>query len=416
MRYPVLTRKLSGRSVAVASALITVAAVLTAEVYLGAAGTGRARAAPSGSPAAAQPGAPRSADNRPPPATVTLSDSQLGSITVAAVKEREFFAEKEAVGNIDFNEDRNVQVFTPYQGRIIHAFPRLGDEVKERQVLFTIESPDFIAAESNLVSAAATLDQTTSALTRAKGLYALKGIDQNDYETAVANQHSAEGALRAARHAVAIFGKTEAEIDRIVATREIETALIVKSPITGRITARNAAPGLLVQPGNPPAPYSVADLSTMWMLADVPEADGPSFKRGQPVAVAVAAFPGRIFTGKITVIGATVDPNSRRITLRSEIKDPNHELLPGMFATFLIRTGEAVRAPAVPLSGVVREGDGTLSVWVVAADPHRFTRRTVKIGRERDGYDEILDGVKSGETVAVDGAIFLSNILFGGAS
>jgi cobalt-zinc-cadmium efflux system membrane fusion protein len=75
-----------------------------------------------------------------------------------------------------------------------------------------------------------------------------------------------------------------------------------------------------------------------------------------------------------------------------------------------------VHAPAVPLNGVVREGDGTMSVWVVANERHRFMRRTVKIGQQRDGYDEILDGLKSGETVAVDGAIFLSNILYGGAS
>jgi cobalt-zinc-cadmium efflux system membrane fusion protein len=134
--------------------------------------------------------------------------------------------------------------------------------VKKDQILFTIESPDFIAAQSTLIGAAATLDQTASALERAKKLYAVKGIDQNDYETAVANQQSAEGALRAARNAVAIFGKTEAEIDRIVAARQVEKALIVRSPITGRITARNAAPGVLAQPGNPPAPYSVSDLST----------------------------------------------------------------------------------------------------------------------------------------------------------
>jgi membrane fusion protein, heavy metal efflux system len=407
MRYPIFLAKLKPRSAASRQALIAVAAALAVASYFGA-GHGRAAAAPGAPPSAAA--------KAQGPDTVTLSDSQLGSITVTAVKEREFFAEKAAVGNIDFNQDRNVQVFSPYPGRIIQAFLELGAEVKQGQVLFSIESPDFIAAESNLISAAATLDQTASALARAKALYTVKGIDQNDYETAVAAEQSAVGALRAARHAVAIFGKTEAEIDRIVAKREVQTALIVKSPFTGRVTTRNAAPGLFVQPGNPPPPYSVADLSTMWMLADVPEADGPSFKRGQPVTVSVVALPGRVFTGKITVIGASVDPNSRRITLRSEIKDPKHELLSGMFATFVIRTGEPVHAPAVPLSGVVREGDGTLSVWVVTADPHRFTRRTVKVGQERDGYDEILDGVKTGETVAVDGAIFLSNILYGGAS
>jgi cobalt-zinc-cadmium efflux system membrane fusion protein len=87
-----------------------------------------------------------------------------------------------------------------------------------------------------------------------------------------------------------------------------------------------------------------------------------------------------------------------------------------MFATFVVRIAEPARAPAVPLNGVVREGDGTMSVWAVGSDPHRFTRRTVKIGEQRDGYDQILDGVSPGERVAIDGAIFLSNILYGGAS
>ena len=377
--------------------------------------------APSGADAAAapQPGpqiAPTGAGAASNADSVKLTDAQLSAIKTGAVTKREFLIENNAIGSIDFNEDRTVQVFTPYQGRIIAAFLNLGDPVKKDQVLFTIESPDFIAAESTLISAAATLEQTRSALTRARDLYAVKGIDQNDYETAVANEQSAEGALRAARDAVAIFGKTEGEIDRIIAARRVESALVVKSPLTGNITARNAAPGLYEQPGNPPAPYSVSDLSTMWMLANVPESESPSFKRGQSVQVSVTAFPGRVFDGHVTAIGATVDPNSRRVTIRSEVKDPNHELLPQMFATFVIRTGAPVRAPAVPSNGIVREGDGTMSEWVVDADPHQFTRRAVKIGRQQDGYDEILEGVRAGETVAVDGAIFLSNILYGGAS
>jgi len=146
------------------------------------------------------------------------------------------------------------------------------------------------------------------------------------------------------------------------------------------------------------------------------EADSPDFKVGQDVTVSVTAYPGRVFSGKVTRIGATVDPNSRRVTIRSEIKDPKHELVPGMFANFMIRTGQSVRAPAVPLNGVVREGDGTMSVWVVSDDPHKFVHRTVKIGLQRDGYDQILEGLKAGESVAIDGAIFLSNIAFGGVT
>jgi cobalt-zinc-cadmium efflux system membrane fusion protein len=397
------------RLVLLGAAAVAAAAITAAAIYsrLGAK-TASADSGTAASPATIGP----TAD----PDAVQLSDSQLGSIKTAEVAERDFPTQKESVGSIDFNEDMNVQVFTPYQGRIIRTYAELGDDVKKGQLLFTIESSDFIAAQSNLIGAAATLDQTTSALERAKKLYAVHGIDQNDYEAAVAALQTAEGALRAARNAVAIFGKTEAQIDHIVAARQVETALMVKSPITGRITARNAAPGLLEQPGSQPAPYSVADLSTMWMLANVPESDSPAFKLGQQVTVSVSAFPGRLFHGNVTAIGATVDPNSRRVTVRSEIKDPKHELRPEMFATFVIRTGDPAHAPAVPLNGVVREGDGTMSVWVVGNEHHRFMRRSVKIGRQRDGYDEILDGLKPGETVAVDGAIFLSNILFGGAS
>lgn len=410
MRYPIPIPRLNRRHALFSIVTVAVLAAAIAEMYSGSgAKTAGAAAGTAMSPPAA--GSSTSGSDE-----VKLSDSQLDSIKVARVADREFPVEKTAVGSIDFNEDRSVQVFTPYQGRIIQAFANLGDEVKRNQVLFTIESPDFIAAESTLIAAAATLDQAASALTRAKALYAVKGLDQNDYEAAVANQQSAEGALRAARDAVAIFGKTETQIDHIVATRRVEPALVVKSPITGRVTARNAAPGMLEQPGNPPAPYSVADISTMWMLANVIESDSPDFKLGQPVAVSVMAFPGRVFSGRITAIGATVDPNSRRITLRSEIKDPKHELRPQMFATFVIDTGAPVHALAVPLNGVVREGDGTMSVWVVGSDPHHFTRRTVRIGQQREGYDEILDGLKPGETVAVDGAIYLSNILYGGAS
>jgi membrane fusion protein, heavy metal efflux system len=368
------------------------------------------------SPAAAAAGAAATPAPRADPDTVKLSDSQLGSIGTATVGEHEFKLQKRAVGSIDFNQDSSTQVFSPYQGRIIRAYVDLGDEVKKDQVLFTIESPDFIAAESALISSAATRDQTDSALTRAKKLYAVKGIDQNDYEAAVANQQSAEGALKAARAAVAIFGRTEQQIDHIVANRQVDRALLVKSPITGRITARNAAPGLLVQPGNPPAPYSVADVSSMWMLANVPETDSVDLRVGQPVSASVLALPGRTFEGTIGALGAAVDPNTRRITVRAEIKDPKHELRADMFATFFIRTGDPQRSLAVPLSGVVREGDGTLSVWVVGADAHVFTRHAVKVGLQQDGYDQILEGLAPGTTVAVSGAIFLSNILYGGAT
>src|SRR5206468_3975241 len=200
-----------------------------------------------------------------------------------------------------------------------------------------------------------------------------RAVSQKDMEQASSDQQTAEGALRAARDAVRLFGKTDAEVDRIVAERMADPTLVVPSPISGRITARNAAPGLYVQPGNPPAPYTVADISTMWMLANVAETDSPAFKVGQEVQVRVTAFPDRVFDGKITTIGAMVDPNTRRVLVRSEVSNPHDELRSGMFANFVIRTGDPLRSAAVPDDGVVRQGDGTMVVWVTA-DRRRFTR------------------------------------------
>ena len=135
-------------------------------------------------------------------------------------------------------------------------------------------------------------------------------------------QQTAEGALKAARDAVRIFGKTDAEIDQIIATRKIDPALVVPSPLTGQITAMNAPPGLLVQPGTAPAPYTVADISVKWMLANVTESDSPLYHAGQPVEARVMAYPGRVFTGTIAKVYATVDPNTHRLTVRCEIADP----------------------------------------------------------------------------------------------
>jgi len=342
--------------------------------------------------------------------SIDLSDAQLAAVKVEPVGERDFPREKEAVGSISFNQDLEVQVFTPYQGRIIALFAEVGNDVKKGQTLFTIDSPDLLQAESTLIAAAGVMDLTTRNLARLKELYTTRAVSQRDLDQGTSDQQTAEGNLRAARDAVRLFGKSEAEIDRIVAERRADSTLVVPSPIDGRITERNAGPGLYVQPGSAPAPYTVADTDTMWMLANVTEDDSPAFQVGQSVQVRIGAFPGRLFDGTITNVGVSVDPNTRRVLVRSKIKDPQHELRSGMFANFVIGVGAPVRSPAVLLDGVVREGDGSQTIWVTA-DRRRFTRRVVQIGGRRDGYRQILDGVRPGELVATDGAIFLSNML-----
>jgi cobalt-zinc-cadmium efflux system membrane fusion protein len=376
-------------------------------ISIKAGGAANATAAESGGSAARAPAAPPAASGEP---SVELQETQLGFVKVEPAVERAFPVEKESVGSIDFDEDMTLQVFTPYQGRIIGLFAKVGDNVVKGQTLFTIDSPDLLQAESTLIAAAGVLDLTTRNLARLRELYVTRAVSQKDLEQGISDQQTAEGALRAGRDSVRLFGKTDKEIDRIIAERMADPTLVVPSPISGRITARNAAPGLFVQPGSAPAPYAVADISTMWMLANVAESDSPALRKGQEVKVTMMAYPGRVFEGKISTIGASVDPNTHRVLVRSEIEDPAHELRPGMFATFVIRTGDPVRGVAVPLDGVVREGDGTMTVWVTT-DRRRFVKRTVTLGLRRDGYHQIVDGLRPGELVATSGALFLSNAL-----
>jgi cobalt-zinc-cadmium efflux system membrane fusion protein len=342
--------------------------------------------------------------------TLDLSPSQLKAIKIEPAGSYLFPVEKETVGSIDFDDDLSVPVFPPYQGRIIRTLVELGDEVHKGQPLYTIDSPDLIQAESNLIGAAATFELTSKELTRAKDLNGTSGVSERELEQATSDQQTAEGALRSARDAVRVFGKRDAEIDQIIVSRKIDPALVVHSPVSGRVTTRNAQPGLFVQPGNPPAPYTVANVAIKWMLADVLESDIPLFHLGQPVAVKVVAYPERVFRGKVSKIYANVDPNTHRATIRSEIADPRNELRPGMLANFVIRVGNPVEGTAIAANGVVREPDGTITAWVTT-DRRHFSQRVIKTGLRTDRQVQVLEGLQRGELVVSDGAIFLSNML-----
>jgi cobalt-zinc-cadmium efflux system membrane fusion protein len=345
--------------------------------------------------------------------SVELSDKQAATLGIGAVQSRDFDVFKTAVGTIDFNENMLVQVFSQYPGKIVRAFHNIGDDVAQGSVLFAIDSPDLLQAESTLLASAGVLELQKRTLLRLTNLLKAGGSAQKDVDQTTSDQQTAEGNFKAAKDAVRIFGKSDAEIERILDQRKVDSELVVSSPISGRIISRNAAPGFLTQPAAAPAPYTVADVSTMWMIANVIETDAPAYRIDQAVEVRVPAYPDHVFTGRVTAVGATIDPTTHRQLVRSQIDDPEHLLRSGMFASFVIHVGDPVRSLALPSSGIVREGDGTMTAWVTL-DRRRFVRRTVKIGVQQDGWTQILEGLQPDETVVFEGAVFLSNKLLAG--
>jgi cobalt-zinc-cadmium efflux system membrane fusion protein len=365
--------------------------------------------------------AAQTAETAPGEPELDLNEEQAASVKIEKVGKASFVERRQAVGNIDYDQNLLVQVFTPYQGRIIAAFRNVGDKVAKGDPLFTLDSPDLLAAEATLIQNAGLLKLQTATLARAIKMKSFGGASQQAVDQSTSDQQTAEGNLKSARDAVRIFGKTDEEIDAIIAMRKADDhSMVVKSPVSGSIIARNASPGLFVQPGSAPpsasatgatpplAIFTISDLATKWMFANVPENDAPLLKTGQKVLAEVPAYPGREFEGKVVSVGQNIDPATRRVFVRSEVADPEGLLRPGMLANFVILVGQPYNAIAVPVNAVVREGDGTMTVWVTE-NSRRFVRRIVKVGKQQNGFHEILEGLRPGEQVVTDNAIFLSN-------
>jgi len=368
-----------------------------------------------------EPAAVAAASNDPN--TMTVDEGQLQRMRLEPVQVRSFQVEKRAIGRIAFNEDHTTPVFTAYAGRIVRLLAGPGDEVRPGSPLAQIDTPDLVQAENDFINAGSALqksrnqvEQARRVATRAHDLFEVQAIAAKDVEQAQSDlrnaEHdvqAAEGTYAATRDRLRIFGKSDADAAQLEQRRQVDPHMVLTSPIGGTVTSRKVGPGQYVKPDNPDPLFTIADLSTMWLMANVAEADIPLVQEGQMVEVQVSAYPGTSFRARITNVGAAVDPVTRRVSVRAEIANPGRKLKPDMFASFRILTGAQEQAAAVPTGAVVRDGDEA-AVWVVSG-PRRLTRRAVKLGIEQAGVVQILAGLRPGEEIVVDGGVFLSNEL-----
>jgi len=343
----------------------------------------------------------------------------MRALRIEDLHEMDFRAERVAEGRITYNEDRSTPVFSPYNGRVVRALARLGQEVKAGEVLFEIETTDLAAAANDLLSASDGLAKARVALEQARreearqnSLFGARAASQRDVEQArlataqaIADQRTAEASLAAARDKMRVLGRSPAQVTRIEQTRQVDAVVPVLAPISGTVTTRQVGPGQWLSSGAADPVYVISDLSTMWMVAAVREVDAPLIKPGQPVQVTVGALPGQTFDARIATVAAGLDPTTRRMTVRAEVQDPGHLLKPEMFATFRIAVGTGQRAVAVPANALIFRG-ANASVWV-ALDGNRFMLRQIDPGIRSGDMIEVLDGLKPGERVVTGGALFV---------
>jgi membrane fusion protein, heavy metal efflux system len=353
--------------------------------------------------------------------TVRITADQMHQLEIAKVEAAVFRAEKQAIGQIAFNEDASTLVLTPFSGRVTRLIAKIGDAVKRGDPLFEIDSPEVVQAQTDLIAAVQGVDKNKSQLALAKrtfdrqsGLFAAKATSQReleqantDHTAAETDVRTAEGVLNAARNRLRVLGRSDLEVARLEKERLINPLIAITSPLDGTVIARKVGPGQYVRSDSAEPLYSIADLSMMWLKANVPENDIAFVRTGQEIEVRVLAVPDRVFKARIGAIGAASDATTRRVVVRSEIANPDGALKSEMFATFKIVTGSGEPEAAVPVEAAIRDGDLAF-VWVERG-PTLLERRKVKLGIEQNGRLQIREGLQPGERVVVRGAIFVDN-------
>ena len=348
------------------------------------------------------------------------TDTQWGSLKLTPVRQVAFRDERATDGKIAINEDTTTPVFSPYSGRVSRLIAKPGDHVEPGSPLFAIEASEFVQGQNDLVTAVAGVEKAKSRLELAKTVEArqrellairggaLKDLEQaqSDLVSAQGDMRSAEIALAAVRNRLRILGRSDAEIDALEKVDKIGAESIVKAPIGGTVIQRKIGLGQYITVGATDPIFTVGDLSAVWLIANVRESDAPRMKVGQLVEVAVLAYPNRTFNAKLAYVAPALDPVTRRLPVRAEIENPNRELLPEMFATFRIISGQPRLMPAVPANAVIYEG-AQARVWVARPDQKSVVTRSIEVGDTVNGLVEVRKGLQVGETVVASGTLFI---------
>jgi cobalt-zinc-cadmium efflux system membrane fusion protein len=355
------------------------------------------------------------------PGTFRPTDAQWESLKIVPVQLTSFQAEHTTEGKIANDDDTTTPVFSPYSGRVSKLFAKAGDYVKQDTPLLAVEASEFVQGQNDLISAVATLNTARVQLNLARtnekrqhDLYDSKGGALKDWQQSQVDLATAEGgfrsgeiALAAVRNRLRILGKSDAEITAIENAPDrlnMNPEAIVYAPIAGTVTQRQVGLGQYINSAASGASnpvFSIGDMSKVWLLANVREADAPSMQLGQAIEVHILAFPARVSKAKLTYVAAAIDSNTHRLPVRAEVENPDGALKPEMFANFSIITGNAVTAPAVPEEAVIYEGQ-TARVWVAGKDKSLGLRQ-IRTDRTQDGMVEVLAGLQPGESVVTSG-------------
>ncbi|MDH4154076.1 MAG: efflux RND transporter periplasmic adaptor subunit [Nitrospira sp.] len=357
----------------------------------------------------------RSADTTPvanPPAPapsrllrLTAEELSRMQLELSPVAQGEILSHREFPATVQANQNELAEVTALIRGRVVKVHVDVGQDVKKGTLLALLHSVDLGVAEGEHLKAEARLEEAERSHGRARELYENKAVSLAELQRREAAMKAARAESRETRNRLELLGVPREEIDRLDREHTIKADMPLRAPFDGRVITRNITKGEVVETDQ--TLFTVANLTDVWVIGNVPEKDIRFIRKDQTVNVVLAAYPHAIFSGTITYVGDMLDPATRTMSLRVTVPNPDRLLKPEMFAIISVYITSSPDALSIPLAAV-HDGPAGKMVFV-QREAGVFETRTVKLGNEEGDGVRVFEGVQAGEQVVTKGSFALKS-------
>ncbi len=332
----------------------------------------------------------------------TIPADQMSHVQIVTVEPGKLVRELRLTGSVAFNGFETTPVITQVGGPVSRILVVPGEYVHQGQPLLEVSSPDYSQLLASYVKARDSLRVATQNYQRAQDLYAHHAIAQRDLLQAESDQVHAQADSNAAIQGMKVLGIKDP--DSLAKQPAAFSEIPLLAPISGEVVDRLVSPGQVLQAGSTQA-FTISDTRTVWVLANIYQADLAYIHTGDRVTVQTDAYPNT-FHGRISYVSPALDPNTRTLQARIVVDNPGDKLKRDMYVTVNVTAGIIPNAISVPDASILRNDENQPFVYVEAS-PGTFGRRQVTIGQSQSGKTQILSGLAPGEKVAADGSLFL---------
>lgn len=338
------------------------------------------------------------------PSIVTVTPELIKRLTIVTVGESEIAETIRVPARIEVDEQRVARIGAAVTGRLTEIHAELGQRVHRGDVLATLHSAELSSSQLAYLKAVSQEGLQLRAVSRAKLLFESDVISAAELQKRESELLQAQAERQTSHDQLKVLGMTEKDINKLAETRSVHSLSSVIATLDGVVIERKITQGQVVQPAD--ALFTVADLSHVWLVAEIPEQQAGLVRTGGVTEAEIPALADQAPKGKLIFVSDTVKPDTRTVTARMDVENAGRLIKPGMLASMLI-SGTTHKRVMVPVVAVVR--DDNLDHVFVQRDSQHFQLRLVKLGQESAGVAPVLEGLVEGEKIVTEGAFHLNN-------